>query len=168
MTRIFGSLAAAPPAGGAELGQVVIASLAATLVTIGLLYLGFGHRSGRVKLLERWAARAQPPAGMPGWAVLPAAIATVSLLTALFGMYWDISLHIDNGRDPGPLANPAHYFILTGLLGVLPSGLLSVAFPEDKASKAGIRLPNGWWAPLGAVVVMTCGAVSLLAFPLDD
>ena len=41
-----------------------------------------------------------------------------SLITALFGMYWDISLHIDNGRDPGPLAHPAHYFILAGLFGI--------------------------------------------------
>jgi hypothetical protein len=92
----------------------------------------------------------------------------ISLLTAVFGMYWDISLHIDNGRDPGPLANPAHYFILVGLFGVLASGILSIALTEDKPSKAAIRLPNGWWAPLGAIVVITCGAVSLVAFPLDD
>jgi hypothetical protein len=93
----------------------------------------------------------------------------ISLLTAVFGMYWDISLHIDNGRDPGPLANPAHYFILAGLFGVLAAGVLAVALTgEEKPSKAAIRLPNGWWAPLGAVVVITCGAVSLLAFPLDD
>jgi hypothetical protein len=84
-------------------------------------------------------------------------------------MYWDISLHIDNGRDPGPLANPAHYFILAGLFGVLSAGVLSIALtPEEKPSKAAIRLPNGWWAPLGAVMVITCGAVSLIAFPLDD
>src|SRR4051794_30756016 len=106
---------------------------------------------------------------MPGWVSLPAGLATVSLLTAVFGMYWDISLHIDNGRDPGPLANPAHYFILVGLFGVLASGVLSIALTgPDKPSKGAIRLPNGWWAPLGAVVVITCGAVSLLAFPLDD
>ena len=30
----------------------------------------------------------------------------VALLTAVLGMYWDISLHIDNGRDAGPLAEP--------------------------------------------------------------
>jgi hypothetical protein len=84
-------------------------------------------------------------------------------------MYWDISLHIDNGRDPGPLANPAHYFILVGLFGVLAAGVLSVALTGDeKPSKAAVRLPNGWWAPLGSIMIMTCGAVSLLAFPLDD
>ena len=36
-------------------------------------------------------------------------------LVAGFGFYWDVAEHIDNGRDPGPLANPAHYFILAGL-----------------------------------------------------
>src|SRR3978361_1336694 len=168
MTRIFGLLAAAPPAGGAELGQVAIASLAATLVTLGLLYLGFGHRSGRGKLREGWAAQAERLAGMPGWAVLPAAIATTSLLTALFGMYWDISLHIDNGRDPGPLANPAHYFILAGLVGVLPAGCGAVVLPREKPSAVAVRLGRDWWAPLGGVLICACGAFSLIGFPLDD
>ena len=48
-----------------------------------------------------------------------------SLLTAVIGMYWDISLHIDNGRDAGPLANPAHYLILVGLYGTLLAGALT-------------------------------------------
>ena len=109
----------APPAGGAEVGQILIASIGAAVITAALLYLGFGHRSGRVKLLEGWARRAERIAGIPGWAALPAGIATASLIIALFGMYWDISLHIDKGRDPGPLANPAHYFILAGLFGDL-------------------------------------------------
>jgi len=30
--------------------------------------------------------------------------------------------HIGNGRDPGPLANPAHYFIIIGLFGVFLAG----------------------------------------------
>ena len=51
----------------------------------------------------------------------------MSLLTAALGMYWDISLHIDNGRDDGPLANPAHYLILVGLYGSLLAGALSIA-----------------------------------------
>ena len=41
-------------------------------------------------------------------------------------MYWDISLHIDNGRDAGPLANPAHYLILFGLFGIFAAGFLSM------------------------------------------
>ena len=41
-------------------------------------------------------------------------------------MYWDISLHIDVGRDEGPLANPAHYFILAGLFGIFSAGFLAM------------------------------------------
>jgi hypothetical protein len=158
----------APPAGGAELGQVLIASLAALLITSALLYLGFGHRSGRVKLLGRWAAQAERIAGIPGWAALPAAIATISLITALFGMYWDISLHIDNGRDPGPLANPAHYFILAGLFGIFTAGFIAIVLPGKRPSEVAIRFGRDWWAPLGGVLICACGAFSLIGFPLDD
>ena len=117
MTSNFATVfaAAAPPAGGAELGQIVIATVAATIVTSALLYLGLGHRSGRVTILQRLADHGERVSGFPGWVAFPSAVATVSLLTAVFGMYWDISIHIDNGRDAGPLANPAHYFILAGL-----------------------------------------------------
>jgi hypothetical protein len=158
----------APPAGGAELGQVLIASLAAMAITAALLYLGFGHRSGRVKLLGRWAGQAERFAGIPGWAALPSAIATTSLITALFGMYWDISLHIDNGRDPGPLANPAHYFILAGLFGIFTAGFIAMVLPRERPSEVAIRLGRDWWAPLGGVLICACGAFSLIGFPLDD
>jgi hypothetical protein len=158
----------APPAGGAELGQVLIASLAAVVITGALLYLGFGHRSGRVKALERLAAFAERVAGIPGWAALPSTIATSSLITALFGMYWDVSLHIDNGRDPGPLANPAHYFILAGLFGIFTAGFIAIVLPRERPSEVAIRLGRDWWAPLGGVLICACGAFSLIGFPLDD
>jgi len=169
-SRTLLSLAAqsAPPAGGAELGQIAIASTAAAILTAALLYFGFGHRSGRVKLLDRLAAQAERRSGLPGWAALPSSIATISLLTALFGMYWDISLHIDNGRDPGPLANPAHYFILAGLFGIFTAGFAAMVLPRKRPSRVAIRLGQEWWAPLGGVLICACGAFSLIGFPLDD
>jgi len=157
-----------PPAGGAELGQIAIATAGAALLTFLLLYLGFGHRSGRVAFLGRWAARAERVTGLPGWVALPSAIASISLLTALFGMYWDISLHIDNGRDAGPLANPAHYFILAGLFGIFTAGFLAMVLPQERPSTTAIRLGRDWWAPLGGVLICACGAFSLVGFPLDD
>src|SRR3954451_7501273 len=163
------SAASQPPAAGAGLDQVALATGGATIATAILLWICMSHRSGRIKWLGRLAAFAEKETGVAGWSSLPGAMLGISLLTAVFGMYWDISLHIDNGRDPGPLANPAHYFILVGLFGVLASGVLSVALTGDeKPSKSAVRLPNGWWAPLGSIMIMTCGAVSLLAFPLDD
>ena len=170
MTIDFGTLlaAAAPPAGGAEIAQIFIATLGATIVTAGLLYLGFGHRSSRVQVLQRLADRGERLSGMPGWVAFPSAVATVSLLTALFGMYWDISLHIDNGRDAGPLANPAHYFILIGLFGIFSAGFFAMVLPRERPSTVAIRLGRDWWAPLGGVLICACGAFSLIGFPLDD
>jgi hypothetical protein len=90
------------------------------------------------------------------------------LFIAVIGMYWDISFHLDEGRDPGPLANPAHYFILFGLFGIFFAGVFAVALARDVPSKAAVRIAPGWNAPLGAVLITFCGAISLLAFPLDD
>ncbi len=168
MNLILAVQEAAPPAGGAELAQVVLASLAATLLTAALLYYGLGHRSGRVATLGRVAGAFERRSGMPGWVALPAAVATVSLLVALLGMYWDISLHIDNGRDAGPLANPAHYFILAGLFGIFTAGFLAMVLPRERPSSAAIRIGPDWWAPLGGVLICACGAFSLIGFPLDD
>ncbi len=170
MTSIFTTpaLAAAPPAGGATLGQVAIASTAAMLLTAALLYIGFGYRAGRVTWLRRLGAWAEGFSGYPAWVGIPVGIATSSLLVALFGMYWDISLHIDVGRDPGPLANPAHYFILGGLFGIFTAGFFAMVLPEGKPSETAVRLGPDWYAPLGGVLICACGAFSLIGFPLDD
>jgi len=162
------SAAEPPPAGGAELQQVVLASTAATLITIALLYVGFGHRAGRVLWLGRLADRFESYFRIPGWTALPVLVGTTSLIVALFGMYWDISLHIDNGRDPGPLANPSHYFILSGLFGIFMAGFLAMVLPKEKPSTVAVRIGRDWWAPLGGVLICACGAFSLIGFPLDD
>ncbi len=156
------------PAGGAATSEIVLATVGAVLVTALLLALGAGHRSGRLKVLTRAAAWSERASGLPGWAALPAAISTLSLLTALFGMYWDISLHIDVGRDAGPLANPAHYFILAGLFGIFSAGFVAMVLPFGRPSPSAIRIADDWYAPLGGVLVCACGAFSLLGFPLDD
>lgn len=161
-------IAASPPAGGAELGQVIIATLAAVVVTAGLLYIGFGHRSGRIAWLGRTADRFESFFRVPGWSALPSTIGTTALVVALFGMYWDISLHIDDGRDPGPLANPAHYFILAGLFGIFSAGFIAMVLPRERPSRVSIRLGRDWWAPLGGVLICACGMFSLIGFPLDD
>jgi hypothetical protein len=156
------------PAGGAAIGEVVGASAAALVLTTVLFVLGMGHRTGRVALLGRWAAFSERVSGLPGWAALPAGVATVSLITAVFGMYWDISLHIDVGRDEGPLANPAHYFILVGLFGIFTAGFFAMVLPKERPSTTAVKLGRDWYAPLGGVLVCACGVFALTGFPLDD
>jgi hypothetical protein len=162
------AMLAAKPAGGAALDQVAIASVAAVLVTVVLMWLGLGHRSGKVALLGRLGKFSQRVSGLPAWAAIPAGIIIVSLITALFGMLWDISLHIAQGRDEGPLANAAHYFILAGLFGVFASGFLSMCLPREKPSRVAVHITDDWYAPLGGVLIAAAGAFSLVGFPLDD
>jgi hypothetical protein len=165
MTFIY---AASEPAGGAATADIVIATLGATVLTALLLGLGMGHRSGRVKVLGHLADWTERKTGLPGWAALPGAISSVALLVALLGMYWDISLHIDQGRDAGPLANPAHYLILAGLFGCFMAGFLAMVLPTERPGRSAVRITRTWHAPVGGVLLFACGAFSLSGFPLDD
>lgn len=159
--------AESPPSGGAETSEAVIATAGAIVVTILLLGPVLAYRAGRFPALGRLADVSERVTGLPGWAVLPGTVLAITLLIAVFGMYWDISLHIDDGRDPGPLANPAHYFILAGLFGVLLAGVLGIALAKEP-TRTSFEIAPGWHAPIGALMIAVCGAVSLSAFPLDD
>jgi hypothetical protein len=171
LTTTFGAVAAgSEPAGGAATNEVIIATAMATVVTIGLLVLCAGHRSGRVKLLGWGADLAARVSHLPRWAALPLGLGGGSLHIALLGMYWDISLHVDQGRDPGPLANPAHYLILIGLFGIFAAGIIAIALPTDgeRPGARSIRIAEGWYAPVGGILMAACGGFALTGFPLDD
>jgi hypothetical protein len=166
-------VAASEPAGGAAIDQVAIATAMAGVATAVLLLGIFGYRKGHRggvagRTLRRVASFSARASGLPAWAALPAGLAGGSLMVALLGMYWDISLHIDQGRDPGPLANPAHYLILAGLYGVFAAGCLALALPEEKPGPAAIRITRDWYVPVGGVLTAACGGFALLGFPLDD
>ena len=157
------------PAGGAAIGEAIGATAGALLATAFVAALIAGHRNGRTTVLARFAAFAERHTGLPAWASAPSMLLGVSLLTAVLGMYWDISLHIDNGRDAGPLANPAHYLILVGLFGVLVAGAFSIALAgTERPTKTAIHLGGDWWAPVGGLMMAACGAFALTGFPLDD
>ncbi len=156
------------PAGGAATGEIMIATGAAMVVTTALLVLGMGHRSGRVGVLDFAGRIGTRVTGLPGWVAFPSGLATWSLITAVIGMYWDIALHIGVGRDEGPLANPAHYFILAGLFGIFAAGFFAIVMPKDHPGATAIRIGKDWHAPLGGVLICACGAFSLIGFPLDD
>jgi hypothetical protein len=162
---LFG--ASNPPAGGAATSDVIYATAGAVVATILLLGPILLYKRGRFPALGRLADLDERATKLPGWAALPGSFLALVLLVAVFGMYWDISLHIDQGRDPGPLANPAHYFILAGLFGVLTAGVLAIALPK-RATRTSYEIAPGWFAPVGALMIAICGASSLAAFPLDD
>ncbi len=162
-------IAKSAPAGGAAVGETILATGGAAVISAAMIAVVAGHRNGRLPQVGRIAAFAERSSGIPGWASLPLAFAAGSLAVAVFGMYWDISIHLDEGRDPGPLANAAHYFILLGLFGIFFAGLLSMALPlRGRPSRSAIRVSGDWYAPLGGVLMTLSASFALAAFPMDD
>jgi hypothetical protein len=168
MTMTSLELAQGTEGGGAALDQVIGMSVVAAIVSAGLLWIGYLHRARKITWLERLGEWAGNKFHRPPWVALPTALFITTIIAALFGFIWDVSLHIGKGRDPGPLANPAHYFILFGLFLLFIAGCLACILPYDKPGPAAIRITKTWYAPVGGVLMAGCGLYALIGFPLDD
>lgn len=160
--------AAGTEGGGAALDQVLGMSIATGIITAGLLWIGYLHRQRRITWLQNLADKAGRKMNRPGWVALPSLLFISTIICAMFGFIWDVSLHIGKGRDAGPLANPAHYFILVGLFLLFIAGSLSIILPYDKPGPAAIKITKTWYAPVGGVLMAGCGLYALIGFPLDD
>ncbi|MGC2652460.1 MAG: hypothetical protein WA317_02385 [Mycobacterium sp.] len=167
-TVVLAVVAESPPARGAGLGQVIGLSIAAMIIGAFMLYVGWAHRTHRISWLTTVTDKMGEKFNRPSWVALPVAVFTTSIICALFGFIWDVSWHIGNGRDPGPLANPAHYFIIIGLFGIFLAGMLAIVIPFDKPGPAAVRITRNWYAPVGGVLMAGCGFYALTGFPLDD
>jgi hypothetical protein len=158
------------PAGGAALDQVIGLTVGAGLVTIVLLYIAWQHRTPRIDWLERLGDSAGRAFGLTPWASLANIFISVTLVTALLGFMWDVSIHAGRGRDAGPLANPAHYLILFGLFFLFIAGMSAIVYPRDAEmpSPSAVRITRDWYAPVSGLYLAGCGLYALIGFPLDD
>jgi hypothetical protein len=109
---------------------------------------------------ERFAERVSGSAGLGLDAVRPAII---SLVTAVFGLCWVLSLHVDVGRDTGPSGTPAHYFILAGLFGIVMRASSRCACPRARGATF-VKIRRDWHAPLGGILMFAAGSFSLIGF----
>ncbi|MGC7098767.1 hypothetical protein ACPZ19_29195 [Amycolatopsis lurida] len=157
-----------PPAGGAELGQIAIAGLMFFAVFLPLAVFVLRERAGKRTAAGRLADWAAARSGLPRWAALPMFLAGLSGLSALIGVYWDVPIHMELGRDEGPLANPSHYPIYFGLMGIFASGVLSAGLAKGKLPARTFGIGPHWRVPMGSVQMMATGLVGVAGFPLDD
>ncbi|WNG87401.1 hypothetical protein C6A87_027285 [Mycobacterium sp. ITM-2016-00317] len=157
--------------GGAALSEIIALTVAGGVVAAVLLWIGWLHRNHKITWLARLADWFGRRFKRPSWVALPIALFITSIICALFGFIWDVSLHIGNGRDDGALASPAHYFILIGLFGIFVAGCTAMVLPrgaDDRPGPAAVRITDDWYAPVGGIVMAGCGLYALLGFPLDD
>ena len=152
-------IAAANEGGGAAIGQVIGMTVVAVVIGALLCWLGYLHRTRKITWVNSVAEWAGRRFKRPPWVALPIALFIATLICALFGFIWDVSLHIGKGRDPGPLANPAHYFILVGLFLLFVAGCAAIVLPYEKPGpvrgtdhpqlvRAGRRCPDGRLRPV--------------------
>ena len=159
-----------PPVGGAALDQVIGLSVAAGVVTLILMWIAWAHRTHRIEWFQKAGDALSARFQTPGWNIIPTLFVASSLIVALLGFLWDVSLHAGRGRDEGPLANPAHYLILYGLFALFVAGMSAVVFPRDgqKPGIASVRITRNWYAPVSGIFIAACGLYALIGFPLDD
>ena len=159
-------LAAEPSARGAPVEELVPATIVAAAMVALVVAVVWAHRRGSTNLLARPSAFVEEKTGLPAWASVPMAMTFASLAVAVFGYYWDVSWHIDRGRDTGAFANPAHWFIILGLGGVALAGVMALTLADDRRTESSVSIAGSWRAPVGGVLLLLCGAVALAGFPL--
>ena len=161
-------MAAGNEGGGAAIGQVIGMTVVALVIGALLCWLGYLHRARKITWVNSVAEWAGRKFKRPPWVAVPLALFIATLICALFGFIWDVSLHIGKGRDPGPLANPAHYFILVGLFLLFVAGCAAIVLPYEKPGPFAVRITKDWYAPVSGFLMAGCGLYALTGFPLDD
>ena len=160
--------AAGSEGGGAAIGQVIGMTVVAVAIGALLCWLGYLHRARKISWVNDVAEYAGRKFKRPPWVAVPLTLFIATLICALFGFIWDVSLHIGKGRDPGPLANPAHYFILVGLFLLFVAGCAAIILPYEKPGPFAVRITKDWYAPVSGFLMAGCGLYALTGFPLDD
>jgi len=103
--------------------------------------------------------------GVPGRYIAPVVLAGLSLQVAVLGMYWDVGYHIDHGATRA--CSPRRTCSSSPAAGIVLAALLHGAL-DGPAGRNERRLPAlGLRMSPGGIVMLVCGGVALLGFPLD-
>ncbi|HEV2686788.1 MAG TPA: hypothetical protein VGW79_09130, partial [Actinomycetota bacterium] len=117
-----------------------------------------------------WFARAASSlrrlSSLPPWASGGIAMGAWTLGVAVIGFIWDVSWHIDFGRDRQLFTAP-HVLILTGLLGIGAAGVFAIGLATVEHARAWRRF-GPLHVPVSAAALVVLSAGTVLGFPLDD
>jgi len=167
MVGVVGRLALTNHVQPTEWSYVVISFALFVAVAAALFFSGRARGRGFFdQTLGRFADSFERETGLPAWAGTGIAIGYWALLTAMIGFFWDVSWHIDLGRDR-ELFTPPHTLIVMGLLGILASGVASVVMATYERARTGWRLGRVV-IPYSSLPLLFLGGGAVVGFPLDD
>ena len=136
------------------------------LAVFGLVAAAAVRRGSGPDLLTRYGDGLARATGLPAWAAAGYVTGVAGLLVAALGFYWDVSWHVDYGRDE-LIFTPGHTAIIVGLQGLLITAALTTlvaTWTRADVALVGKRLR----APWAAVVLFALGVGAVGAFPLDE
>lgn len=157
--------------GGAPLADIATIGGGTSLLALWCFMAVLAYRRGGAPRLRGAVDGIAKLAGVPAWAALPGLGAVVCATVIILGATWDIGLHIDLGRDEGPLGTAAHYPLLLGLFASFLMGVIAVGIApatRRESSPAAFRVAGVGAVPAGALLLLAGGAFGMAAFPLDD
>jgi hypothetical protein len=166
--NVLEAAAATPSAGGAPVDQIFYALGMAAVLYVPLGWFIWRETGGHQTVIGRAADWMADLTGLARWAALPYVWTVVALLLCAFGVYWDVPLHMQKGRDPGPLANPSHYPILFGILMFLMAGIVAAVLARKDLPRRTLRVTRTWRVPMSSLVLIAAGLIAAAGFPLDD
>jgi NAD(P)-dependent dehydrogenase (short-subunit alcohol dehydrogenase family) len=137
----------------------------AVLATAGMA-LVLAAPAGTTGLLTRFGAGGARLTGLPAWCAATLLLQVAGLLIAVLGFIWDVSWHVDVGRDEF-LFSPPHMFLLLGLGMIGVAGVVGITLATAEQATAGWRIGR-WQVPYGAGAMAVAGAAALLGFGVDE
>jgi len=159
---------ATPSAAGAPFDQILVVTAFTTVVYGAVAWIVLRERTNHPTLVGRLAGRIGDLLGLPRWFALPQLLILAGIVSGVVGLYWDVSYHLANDRDAGPLANPSHYLIFLGLVTIFAGATLGAGLASEDLPRRTLRIGTTWRSPYGPVVSMAVAMIALLGFPLDD
>ena len=138
------------------------------LAIVGLLaFYGESHEKNPLKYFFRSIGDSlEKLSGFPGWCMAGGLTGLMALLVAAMGLYWDVSWHVDLGRDVGTLFTPAHVTILFGLGGLIFASAVTITFATLENAETKLRF-GALRVPWGGLLLGAMGTLAIAAFPLD-
>lgn len=160
---------------GGEAGSITDYGIQWIVLLVPFILLGtavialyaFGRSSARKEgFFDGVGASLEHVSGLPAWSAGGIGMGLFALSVAVIGFYWDVSWHIEHGRDDF-IFTPAHMGILLGLAFIVVAGITSVIFATLQKSSVGLRIGPAV-VPLGALGLLLLGGGAMTGFPLDE